>query len=118
VFWVGEDKRTRLWRVLCARSLIECAANRLVRSDRALIPYLPAYSDRKHFLTLDGDAVRRLGVILFVTGSALGLWLVFVLGGRFSGLVAIQPGRRLVTAGIYGVIRHPNHLGLLVSTLG
>jgi protein-S-isoprenylcysteine O-methyltransferase Ste14 len=83
-----------------------------------LIGYLPAYSDRKDFLTLDGDAVRCLGVILFVTGVAFRLWPVFVLGRRFGGLVAIQPGHRLATTGVYGVIRHPSYLGLLVSRLG
>jgi len=41
-----------------------------------------------------------------------------VLGRRFSGLVAIQRGHTLVTSGIYGVIRHPSYLGLLVSSLG
>jgi protein-S-isoprenylcysteine O-methyltransferase Ste14 len=46
------------------------------------------------------------------------LWPVFVLGDRFSGLVAIQPGHTLVTNGIYGVIRHPSYLGLLVNSLG
>jgi protein-S-isoprenylcysteine O-methyltransferase Ste14 len=43
---------------------------------------------------------------------------VFVLGRRFSGLVAIQPGHTLVTTGVYRVIRHPNYLGLLVNSLG
>jgi len=43
---------------------------------------------------------------------------VFVLGSRFSGLVAIQPGHTLVTGGIYRVIRHPSYLGLLVSAFG
>jgi protein-S-isoprenylcysteine O-methyltransferase Ste14 len=33
-------------------------------------------------------------------------------------LVAIQPGHTLVTSGVYGVIRHPSYLGLLVSSLG
>ena len=46
------------------------------------------------------------------------MWPVFVLGRRFSGLVAIQPGHTLVTSGIYGVIRHPSYLGLLVNSLG
>jgi protein-S-isoprenylcysteine O-methyltransferase Ste14 len=41
-----------------------------------------------------------------------------VLGHRFSGLVAIQPGHALVTRGIYGVIRHPSYLGLMVNSLG
>jgi protein-S-isoprenylcysteine O-methyltransferase Ste14 len=46
------------------------------------------------------------------------VWPVFVLGHRFSGLVAIQPGHTLVTNGIYSVIRHPSYLGLLVNSLG
>jgi protein-S-isoprenylcysteine O-methyltransferase Ste14 len=41
-----------------------------------------------------------------------------VLGHRFSGLVAIQPGHTLVTSGIYRIIRHPSYLGLLIGTLG
>jgi protein-S-isoprenylcysteine O-methyltransferase Ste14 len=83
-----------------------------------LLAYLPAYTDRTDFWTLDGDAVRWLGVVLFVAGGALRIWPVFVLGRRFSGLVAIQPGHTLVTSGIYGVIRHPSYLGLLVGSLG
>jgi len=80
--------------------------------------FLPAYTDRIGFWTIDGDAVRWLGVFLFVVGGALRIWPVFVLGRRFSGLVAIQPEHRLVTSGIYSVIRHPSYLGLLVNALG
>src|SRR5262249_27078699 len=80
--------------------------------------YLPAYADREGFWIIDGDAVRWLGVALCAIGGALRLWPVFVLKDRFSGLVAIQPGHTLVTAGVYGVIRHPSYLGLLVNSLG
>src|SRR5712692_7197317 len=83
-----------------------------------LLAYLPAYTYRTEFWTLDGDAMRWLGVGLFAAGGALRIWPVFVLGRRFSGLVAIQPGHTLVTDGIYGIIRHPSYLGLLVSSLG
>jgi protein-S-isoprenylcysteine O-methyltransferase Ste14 len=83
-----------------------------------LAAYLPAYTDRREFWTIDGDAVRWLGVVLFAAGGALRVWPVFVLGNRFSGLVAIQPGHTLVTTGIYAVIRHPSYLGLLVNSLG
>src|SRR5271169_5383380 len=83
-----------------------------------LAAYLPAYTDRKGFWILDGDAVRWLGVALFILGGVLRIWPVFVLGRRFSGLVAIQPGHTLVTTGIYGVIRHPSYLGLLINSLG
>jgi protein-S-isoprenylcysteine O-methyltransferase Ste14 len=83
-----------------------------------LLAYVPAYSDRAGFWVLDGDAVRWTGVALYAAGGALRLWPVFVLGNRFSGLVAIQPGHTLVTTGVYGVIRHPSYLGLLICTLG
>ena len=102
-----------------------------VREDRAnrwVIPvftaigliagYLPAYTDRIGFLTIDGDAVRWLGIVIYATGGVLRLWPVFVLGRRFSGLVAIQPGHTLVTTGIYRVIRHPSYVGLLLIMLG
>jgi protein-S-isoprenylcysteine O-methyltransferase Ste14 len=80
--------------------------------------FLPAYTDRIGFWTIDGDPVRWLGVVLFIIGGALRIWPVFVLGRRFSGLVAIQPGHALVTNGVYGVIRHPSYLGLLINSLG
>jgi protein-S-isoprenylcysteine O-methyltransferase Ste14 len=80
--------------------------------------YLPAYTDRKELWTIDGDTIRWLGVVLFAAGGAFRIWPVFVLGQRFSGLVAIQPGHALVTSGVYGVIRHPSYLGLLINSLG
>lgn len=100
----------------------EDRANRWVLAVFALIgllmAYVPAFTDRKEFWTIDGDTIRWLGVVLFAAGSSLRIWPVFVLGRRFSGLVAIQPGHTLVTSGVYGVIRHPSYLGLLVSSLG
>ena len=83
-----------------------------------LIVFLPPWSDRREIWIIGGDAICWLGVALFAAGGALRLWPVFVLGDRFSGLVAIQPGHRLVTSGVYGVIRHPSYLGLLISSLG
>lgn len=83
-----------------------------------LAAYLPAYTDRIGVWTLDGDTVRWIGVALFAVGGVLRLWPVFVLGRRFSGLVAIQPGHTLVTTGIYGAIRHPSYLGFVISSLG
>jgi hypothetical protein len=57
--------------------------------------YLPAYTDRIDFLAFGGEGVRWLGFILYTAGGLLRIAPVFVLGRRFSGLVAIQPGHRL-----------------------
>ena len=68
--------------------------------------------------TIDGETTRWIGVILYVLGGALRLWPVFVLGSRFSGLVAIQSGHTLVTHGIYSLVRNPSYLGMIINMLG
>jgi protein-S-isoprenylcysteine O-methyltransferase Ste14 len=80
--------------------------------------FLPAYTDRLDVWTFGGEGVRWLGALLFIVGGALRMWPVFVLGKRFSGLVAIQPGHRLVTDGIYRTLRNPSYLGMLVIGIG
>jgi protein-S-isoprenylcysteine O-methyltransferase Ste14 len=83
-----------------------------------LSAFLPAYAERKGWWVLDGETVRWLGVFLYLAGGALRIWPIFVLGRRFSGLVAIQPGHDLVTDGIYRFIRHPSYLGMIILMLG
>jgi protein-S-isoprenylcysteine O-methyltransferase Ste14 len=101
-----EEDRSNRW-VIVAFSIIGLA-----------IGFVPAYTDRINFLTFGGDPVRWLGVALFGIGGALRIWPVYVLGNRFSGLVAIQPSHQLMTSGIYGVIRHPSYAGLLINSVG
>jgi len=79
--------------------------------------YLPAWSDRTGFWTL-AEAARWPGVALYAIGGGLRLWPVLVLGRRFSGLVAIQPGHQLVTAGVYRLVRNPSYVGMLMMSLG
>ncbi len=83
-----------------------------------LTGWLPAYTDRVDFGTIDGDTVRYAGLALFVVGIILRMVPVFVLGRRFSGFVAIQEGHQLETHGVYGVIRHPSYLGLMLGLFG
>src|SRR5262249_17318997 len=83
-----------------------------------LLAYLPAYTDRRNVWTIDGDAVRWAGFAVFTLGGILRLWPVFVLGRRFSGLVAIQRDHALVTTGIYRYVRNPSYVGLLLGSLG
>jgi protein-S-isoprenylcysteine O-methyltransferase Ste14 len=83
-----------------------------------VVAYVAPLTDRLDVWTIDGDTMRWIGVALFAIGGVLRLWPVFVLGNRFSGLVAIQPGHTLVTTGVYSIIRHPSYLGLIVNALG
>ena len=100
----------------------EVRENRWVIAALALLGLLaawaPARTDRADFWTIDGDTVRWIGVALYVVGGGLRIWPVFLLGRRFSGLVAIQKEHRLLTTGLYGVIRHPSYLGLLINAAG
>lgn len=83
-----------------------------------LLSYFPALTDRLGFFVFDGETLRWTGIALFTAGGILRLYPVFVLGRRFSRLVAIQEGHTLVTTGIYGRIRNPSYLGLLINMLG
>ncbi len=102
---VREDRSNR-W-VLAAFTILGIA-----------LAILPALSDRYDALTFGGEGVRWLGVAVYAAGGTLRLAPVFVLGRRFSGLVAIQQDHKLVTDGLYGVIRHPSYLGLLATGVG
>jgi protein-S-isoprenylcysteine O-methyltransferase Ste14 len=83
-----------------------------------LMAYFSAYTDRIGFWTLDGDTLRWVGVWVCAAGGVLRLLPVYVLRNRFSGLVAIQPEHKLETHGMYGLIRNPSYLGMIVTTLG
>ena len=102
---VKEDRSNR-W-VLGAFSLLGLA-----------LAFFPAWTDRIGFLVFGGATLRWIGIVVFTIGGALRLYPVFVLGRRFSPLVAIQEGHTLVTTGIYGRVRNPSYLGLLINMLG
>jgi len=98
-----------------------------VRSRWVIIPFLglvialysiPVYLDRHDRFTIDGDAVRYLGLLLFAAGGVLRIWPMYVLGHRFSGFVAIQENHTLVTGNVYRFVRHPSYLGFLVAMVG
>jgi protein-S-isoprenylcysteine O-methyltransferase Ste14 len=100
-----EDRANR--RVFIAFSIIALAS-----------AVVPPYTDRINFWTIDGETTRWIGVAIYVLGGALRLYPVFVLGRRFSGLVAIQTNHKLETRGIYSVIRNPSYLGMIINMIG
>jgi protein-S-isoprenylcysteine O-methyltransferase Ste14 len=76
------------------------------------------YLDRHDHWTFDGDVARWAGVAILLVGGFLRIWPMFVLGRRFSGLVAVQPGHELVTHGPYRWVRHPSYLGMMIGFVG
>jgi protein-S-isoprenylcysteine O-methyltransferase Ste14 len=83
-----------------------------------VMAWLPAETDRRDVWTLDGTTVRVLGVALLAVGGTLRVAPMFVLGERFGWPLAPQETHRLVTTGLYRVIRHPSYLGALLGGIG
>lgn len=83
-----------------------------------LLGLLPAWMDRLNFWTVDGGTVRWVGVVLYTIGGVVRIWPVFVLGNRFSGLVAIQKEHKLETGNIYRYVRHPSYVGMVLICAG
>jgi protein-S-isoprenylcysteine O-methyltransferase Ste14 len=82
------------------------------------LPVLPAYLDGRSLWTTDETVTPYVGLALLTLGGTLRLAAVFVLGRRFSGLVAIQEGHRLQTDGLYRYLRHPSYTGMLLYMAG
>jgi protein-S-isoprenylcysteine O-methyltransferase Ste14 len=65
---------------------------------------------------------RRLLEVILYQGDAvsLGFWLILIGLGVFSiALIQLLRGKgRLITSGLYSVVRHPQYLGIIVVTLG
>jgi protein-S-isoprenylcysteine O-methyltransferase Ste14 len=100
----------------------EDRSNRWVLAAFSLLAVLGAYfsalTDRLGFWTLDSGTMRWVGVWVCAAGGVLRILPVYVLRNRFSGLVAIQPGHKLETRGMYAVIRNPSYLGMITTALG
>jgi len=85
----------------------------------AALLVLFGYADRRGLAVLPGLAwLRLLGLALAVLGGGIMVGSVLNLGRQYSPEVTIQPEHYLVTTGLYGVIRHPRYLGLLVLLAG
>jgi len=80
--------------------------------------WLPAHQDRRNFWTIGGSSVAYSGLILFGIGTFFRLGAVRVLGPRHSVWVAVQHGPRLMTTGVYRLIRHPSYVGALLAVFG
>lgn len=64
--------------------------------------------------------IRIFGYLLIVTGLTLSLRALKVLGNNWSGMFVyrIKKGQKLVTHGVYGLVRHPIYLAVILETTG
>ena len=87
----------------------------------ALLWFLP-FADRRRILTFARNDWqnywRDLGLLLSCVGVTVRVMALRALGEHFSAYVTLQPNHRLVQQGIYGRIRHPLYLSLLLAPAG
>ena len=77
------------------------------------------FGDRRDFAKIGaGEALRYVGVLLFVLWLAWVGWAFLTLGKQHSGEVTVQSDHQLITTGPYRWIRHPMYLGLTIFPLG
>jgi len=59
------------------------------------------------------------GVFITACGVALAIWARFIIGRNWSGAeITLKKDHKLVTAGAYGIVRHPIYTGILLSAIG
>ncbi|HXI84712.1 MAG TPA: isoprenylcysteine carboxylmethyltransferase family protein [Verrucomicrobiae bacterium] len=59
-----------------------------------------------------------VGFVCICAGSTLGLLGIVTLGRSYSRHVCLFENHRLVTEGVYSVIRHPIRLGMILEAIG
>ncbi|RQH08900.1 methyltransferase family protein [Paraburkholderia dinghuensis] len=61
---------------------------------------------------------RYFGMLIIISGMALRIWSMIMLGRFFTYNVALRDGHELIRSGPYRVLRHPSYTGLLFSFFG
>jgi protein-S-isoprenylcysteine O-methyltransferase Ste14 len=61
--------------------------------------------------------LKTAGLITIAVGLAIRWTAILFLGKAFSANVAIREAQTLNTSGLYGLVRHPSYLGLLLVFL-
>jgi protein-S-isoprenylcysteine O-methyltransferase Ste14 len=69
-------------------------------------------------IRVGGEPMRVGGIALIALGLILRWVAILSLKTRFTVDVAITEGHRVITHGIYGIIRHPAYAGTLLSFFG
>jgi methyltransferase len=65
-----------------------------------------------------GPIVVLAGAVLFLAAKGLKWWAILSLGPFWTFRVLVVPGTRLVAAGPYRWLRHPNYVGVIGELAG
>jgi protein-S-isoprenylcysteine O-methyltransferase Ste14 len=71
-----------------------------------------------HALQVHSAAIGAVGVAVFAAGLALAVWARVILGRNWGMPTTQRAEPELITAGPYGVIRHPIYTGILLALVG
>jgi methyltransferase len=105
-------------RVLVARGAVEPAGD-TYRLMRIVYPGI--------FLAMAGEDFARggpsalwlaVGIVVFALAKALKVWTICSLGSLWSFRLLVLKGQRLVVAGPYRFLRHPNYVSVVGEILG
>ena len=81
--------------------------------------FLLPFADRRSVgVFADGQPGAWLGLVLIALGYGLVYWSGVLLGRQYSAEVTIQERHELIMRGVYGYIRHPRYLGVILLALG
>ena len=69
-------------------------------------------------LLVQSPPVRGIGAALVISGLGTAVWARVILGRNWGMPMTQKDEPELVTAGPYGLIRHPIYTGLILATVG
>ena len=64
------------------------------------------------------NTFRIIGLVIFVVFSWIQIWSYKLLGSSYSQDIIIQKNHKIITVGIYKIIRHPQYLSQILSDFG
>ncbi|PIL33590.1 hypothetical protein GSI_04213 [Ganoderma sinense ZZ0214-1] len=62
--------------------------------------------------------MSALGTFLGFAGGAMRMWCHHALGRLFTWELSVRENHKLITNGLYSLVRHPSYTGLILMTCG
>ncbi len=84
----------------------------------AIVILAPFTDHREWGVFRHDEAIRFIGIGLYVIGFVGMHWAEATLGKQFSTQVTLQEDHQLITSGPYRILRHPRYLGILFYMCG